>query len=56
VRIDNVAVTPTFAGLSGAGLYNINFQLPPGVRSGDVPVVVTVGGIETPPGLVISVQ
>jgi uncharacterized protein (TIGR03437 family) len=51
-----LAVTPFFSGITSAGLYQINLQLPSGVGSGDVPLVATVGGVQTPTGVVISVQ
>lgn len=42
VTIDGVAATVLFAGLTpgGVGLYQINCQVPPGARTGDLPLVV----------------
>ena len=54
--INNVGVTPSFAGLSGAGLDQINLTVPPGLGTGDVPLVATVGGAQTATGVVISLQ
>jgi uncharacterized protein (TIGR03437 family) len=54
--INTVSVTPAFAGLSSAGLYQINLTLPAGLGTGDVPLMATVGGVETPSGVVISLQ
>jgi uncharacterized protein (TIGR03437 family) len=54
--INNVSVTPLFAGLSGAGLYQLNVMIPPGLGTGDVPLVASVGGVRTPLGVVISLQ
>jgi uncharacterized protein (TIGR03437 family) len=54
--VNNVSVTPTFAGLSSAGLYQVNFIVPTGLGSGDVPLKVMVRGMRTPSGDVISVQ
>jgi uncharacterized protein (TIGR03437 family) len=54
--INNVSVTPLFAGLSGAGLYQLNVIIPPGLGTGDVPLVASVGGVRTPLGVVISLQ
>jgi uncharacterized protein (TIGR03437 family) len=54
--INNVTVTPDFAGLSGAGLYQINVTVPAGLGSGDVSLVATVGGAQTQTGVVISLQ
>jgi uncharacterized protein (TIGR03437 family) len=52
--INNVSVTPTFAGLSGAGLYQINLTIPGGIGTGDVSLQATVGGVQTQSGVVIS--
>jgi uncharacterized protein (TIGR03437 family) len=54
--INKVNVIPSFAGLSGAGLYQINLTVPAGLGTGDVTLVATVGGAETPPNVVISLQ
>jgi uncharacterized protein (TIGR03437 family) len=54
--INGVSVTPTFAGLSGAGLYQINLTVPAGLGTGDMPLIATVGGAQTPAGVVISLQ
>ena len=56
LRINSMNVTPAFAGLSGAGLYQINLTVPPGLGTGDVPLQATVGGVTTPSGVVISTQ
>jgi uncharacterized protein (TIGR03437 family) len=56
IRINNASVTPAFAGLSGAGLYQLNLTVPPGLGTGDVPLQATVGGIQTASGFVISLQ
>jgi uncharacterized protein (TIGR03437 family) len=56
LRINNVIVNPSFAGLSAAGLYQINFTVPAGLGTGDVALVATVGGVSTPPSDVISLQ
>jgi len=56
VIINNVSVTPTFAGLSSAGLYQINLTIPAGLATGDVSLVATVGGVQTQSGVVISLQ
>jgi len=56
VTIDNWNVTPMWAGLSGAGLVQINLTIPGGLSTGDVPLVATVGGAPTPSVVVISLQ
>lgn len=54
--INNVSVSPSFAGLSGGGLDQINVTVPPGLGTGDVPLVSSVGGAQTQTGVVISLQ
>jgi uncharacterized protein (TIGR03437 family) len=56
LRINNVSVNPSFAGLSGAGLYQINFTIPAGLGTGDIALVASVGGASTQPSVVISLQ
>jgi len=56
LSINNISVTPLFAGLQGAGLDQINIIVPAGLGTGDVPLVATVGGVTTPSGVVISLQ
>jgi len=55
VRIGGVTVTPSFAALSAAGLYQINVQIPSSTAAGDVPVVATIGGVSSPSAF-ITVQ
>jgi hypothetical protein len=55
--INGVNVIPLFSGISGgAGQYQINLFIPAGLGAGDVPLVATVGGAQTPSGVVISLQ
>lgn len=54
--INGVSVTPSFAGLSSAGLYQINLTVPPGLGTGDLSLVAGIGGVQTPAGTVISLQ
>jgi uncharacterized protein (TIGR03437 family) len=56
LTINNINVTPTFAGLSSAGLYQINLTVPVGLGTGDISLEATVGGANTPSGVVISLQ
>ena len=56
LRINNFSVTPTFAGLSGAGLYQINLIVPSGLGTGDVSLQAAVGGAQAPSGVVMSLQ
>ena len=56
LSINNTSVPPSFAGLSGPGLYQLNLVVPAGLGTGDVPMVATVGGAQTQSGVVISLQ
>jgi uncharacterized protein (TIGR03437 family) len=56
VRIVATNVTPAFAGLSGPGLYQFNLTVPSGLGTGDLPLQGVVGGVQTPSGVVISLQ
>jgi uncharacterized protein (TIGR03437 family) len=56
VQIGSVKITPLFAGISEAGLYQINLTIPTGLGTGDLPLVANVGGTGTQAGVVISVQ
>jgi uncharacterized protein (TIGR03437 family) len=56
VVINRVSVIPSFAGLSGAGVYQINLMVPAGLGAGDVPLAASVNGVQTQSSLVISVQ
>jgi uncharacterized protein (TIGR03437 family) len=54
--VNGVSVTPSFAGLSGAGLYQVNFAVPAGLGSGDLPLKAVVSSEHTQSGVVISLQ
>lgn len=57
VLVGSVSITPRFAGLSGAGLYQINLvDLPSGLGTGDVTLAASVDGVNTQSNVVISVQ
>jgi uncharacterized protein (TIGR03118 family) len=47
---------PAFAGLTYAGLYQINVTVPASTASGDVPIAALVGTTSSPSGAVIAVQ
>lgn len=47
VTIGGVSATVSFAGLVGAGLYQINVEVPAGLSSGDYPVVASVSASKT---------
>ena len=54
--INNKSVTPSFAGITEAGLYQINLTIPAGLGTGDVSLLGQVEGAQTPAGVVISLQ
>ncbi|MGA2134637.1 MAG: serine hydrolase [Bryobacteraceae bacterium] len=45
-----------WAGLVGAGLYQVNIVIPGGLTGGDQPLVVTVGGLTTQASVMLTVQ
>lgn len=56
VQINGVNITPLFAGLTAAGLYQINVTIPSGLGTGDKPLVATVAGVQTQSNVVVSLQ
>ncbi len=56
LTINNLVVKPSFAGLSSAGLYQINLVVPSGLGSGNVSIVATVNGVQTQPGILFALQ
>jgi len=56
VFINGTAVTPFFAGITQAGLFQFNITIPAGLGTGDLPLTAQVGGVQTPTGVVISLQ
>jgi uncharacterized protein (TIGR03437 family) len=56
IRINNTNLTPAFSGLTGAGLYQFNVTIPAGLGTGDQPLQGIVGGVQTQPNVVMSLQ
>jgi uncharacterized protein (TIGR03437 family) len=56
IMIGGTTVTPSFAGLTEAGLFQFNLTMPAGLGTGDVALVGLVGGVQTPAGVVISLD
>ncbi len=56
IMIGGTTVTPSFAGMTEAGLFQFNLTLPTGLGTGDVALVGLVGGLQTPTGVVISLD
>jgi uncharacterized protein (TIGR03437 family) len=56
ITIGGSAAQVAFAGLTYAGLFQINVTVPVSTASGDVPVVALVGSTASPGTAVIAVQ
>jgi uncharacterized protein (TIGR03437 family) len=58
VTVNNVAATVYGAALAPgfAGLYQVEIQVPASLGAGDWPVLATIGGVQSPSGVVLSVQ
>ena len=56
VRIGGVPAEVQFAGLSGAGLYQLNVKVPDTLPDGDAPVVAETGGVRTQDNAFITVK
>jgi uncharacterized protein (TIGR03437 family) len=56
VTVGGTPATVTFAGLTAAGLYQINITIPTSTPSGDMPVIATLNGASTQTGAIITVQ
>ncbi|HVW86663.1 MAG TPA: choice-of-anchor V domain-containing protein [Bryobacteraceae bacterium] len=54
--VNNQPVTPAFSGLTSAGLYQFNLTVPSGLGAGDVALSAMAGGLQTPSGVVLSLQ
>lgn len=55
LTINGVNVTPSFAGETSAGLYQLNVTIPSGLGTGDVPLQASVAGVQSP-AVVISLR
>ena len=56
VYINGTAITPSFAGMASAGLYQLNLEIPAGLPTGDVSVQAAVSGSHTQSNAVISLR
>src|SRR5262249_2762209 len=61
VSVDGVTLADgdvLYSGVSPglAGVYQVNIKVPGNARDGDLPVVVTIGGVSTPAGAFITVK
>jgi uncharacterized protein (TIGR03437 family) len=55
IKIGGIAATVAFAGLAGPGLYQFNVTVP-SLPTGDAPVLATIGGLTTQPGVALTIQ
>jgi uncharacterized protein (TIGR03437 family) len=56
VTFGGIPATVTFAGLTGAGVYQINVTVPASAPGGDIPVIATINGVSTQANAIITVQ
>ena len=56
IIIGGKSLTPSFAGITEAGLYQFNLTLPSGLGTGDVSLEGQAGGVMSPTGVVIALQ
>ena len=54
--IGGVSAPVEFSGITGAGLYQINVRVPAGLPAGDLPLMLTVGGVSIPAASYLTVQ
>jgi uncharacterized protein (TIGR03437 family) len=56
ISVGGSVVTPSFAGLTAAGLYQINLTLPAGLSTGEVSLLASINGVFTQSGVLMSLQ
>jgi uncharacterized protein (TIGR03118 family) len=54
--VNNVPANVVYAGLSAAGLYQVNAVLPDNLPDGDMPVSLQVDGVTSPAGALITIK
>jgi uncharacterized protein (TIGR03437 family) len=54
--VNNVPANVVYAGLSAAGLYQVNAVLPDNLPDGDMPVSLQVDGVTSPAGALITIR
>jgi uncharacterized protein (TIGR03437 family) len=55
VTIGGVPATVAYAGLVGAGLFQLNVQIPQSIAAGNQPIVVSYAGATSPAGVIIPI-
>ncbi len=56
IKIGGLDAVVQFAGITGAGLYQINAVVPLALTTGDQPIVATVNGLTTPDGAFVTIS
>jgi uncharacterized protein (TIGR03437 family) len=56
VTVDNLPAVVQFAGMTFAGVFQVNIRVPQLARVGDLPVVMTVDGQSTPANVLLNFQ
>ena len=56
VKIGGTDATVVYSGLTGTGLYQFNVVVPSSAADGDLPVTISIGGVTSPDGTLITVQ
>jgi uncharacterized protein (TIGR03437 family) len=56
VTIGGLAAAVQFAGITGAGLYQINVVVPASLSTGDQKIVASVNGLQTPDGAFVTIS
>jgi uncharacterized protein (TIGR03437 family) len=56
ITIGGLDAVVQFAGITGAGLYQINAVVPLSLTTGDQPIVATVNGLKTPDGAFVTIS
>jgi uncharacterized protein (TIGR03437 family) len=56
VTIGGESVPVLYAGMTFAGVFQVNVQVAAGITDGELPVVLTVDGNSSPPGTVLPFQ
>ncbi|MEP7355483.1 MAG: hypothetical protein ABI824_19815 [Acidobacteriota bacterium] len=54
--INGLPLTPDWSGISAAGLFQFNLTIPSGLGTGDLTIKATVNGVDTPVGVVVSLE
>lgn len=56
IQVGGITANVRFAGLISPGLYQFNFDIPPGLAAGDYPLLATLSGAPSQSGTLITIQ